>query len=420
MTSFLPRRPRLDDPGPGVDGTPDSVPTIPGRQNPTVPPTPGAPPRPPTTATPPTVPPAVPPAIVPPSEPLDGGPGGGSTFGPGNNLLGTQFQFQSPGQAQAQSYQAAQAQAAQLADPATVRAALAGDPQAIQAMKVGAQTDGLRRIAEKLGGLQANYDSPYLAKLMQQQQQAFGGPGITDLVSKAFESQQGVIDQRFKDQVSQLNRRTAALGRTGGGFVNSEGQALSEGALAAREALLGRLAFQGAQADQQNRQALLGIGQGLAGQEFGRQRGAFTDTLGALRSAGGLEGQAAGLQLQGDISNQRTGLEAARANQASNLQTALANAGFQNQASQFNAGAQNQFGLAQAGFDQQAALANAAAQNQASQFNANQQLAAFGLNQRNAFAENAFNQRERDYQAQQNQLAQQNELERLRILGQGI
>jgi hypothetical protein len=71
----------------------------------------------------------------------------------------------------------------------------------------------------------------------------------TGSIKKAFDAQQPVLMQQFKDESRALVQRTAAMGRTGSGLFNRDTGYVGDRALQARESLLGNLAFQATQAD---------------------------------------------------------------------------------------------------------------------------------------------------------------------------
>ena len=197
------------------------------------------------------------------------------TFGPGNNLINQQLQFQ-------------------------------GGPTGVGG-SVSPNTGQLSAIAQQLQQLAGNvpsFASPFLQSLMGQVSSGLSGPGLASQVGQTFAAQQPIMDQAFNRNIGDLNRRTAALGRPGGGFVNVEGATLADSMAAQRDALLANLSFQANQADAQNRLGLIGAGGNLAGQQFQRQNAGFNNQLSALQGAGGLAGQAASIGLQGQLGNQ--------------------------------------------------------------------------------------------------------------------
>lgn len=86
---------------------------------------------------------------------------------------------------------------------------------------------------------------------LRQQRLGFGvePQSLADQVQQRFESALPQLNANFQNQAEDIAQRTSRLGRTGSGMVDREFADLENEQRAARENLLGRLTFQGAQSD---------------------------------------------------------------------------------------------------------------------------------------------------------------------------
>lgn len=177
----------------------------------------------------------------------------------------------------------------------------------------GTSTRGLRSISDQLSALaedlKTSGSSEFLGGLQDRVSGLLdGGLNREDIVRRQFEAQLPALDERLEQQLEQLGKRTASLGRTGGGFVNTSVGDRFLAAQRSREALLGQLTSQAAGQEIQDQLGLLGAGANLG--QVGIQ--AERAPLAALSAAGGLAGQAANIGLQGAGQRQRADLERLR------------------------------------------------------------------------------------------------------------
>jgi hypothetical protein len=323
--------------------------------------------------------------------------------------------------AQGQGYQAAQAQAAQLARSA-VRDVNAERIAAERIAAAQAQRSGARDVSttgvtgqqvaqEALGAIapqaRANIRDITAGSFLNQNMQQYMNPytqavtqqGLTELERSRQLQQQQTAAQATAARAFGGSRQgvaeaetNRAFGETAQKYVAQQNAAAYDAAQRASEADLARQ-MQAQQLNQAQDLATTQQSLQLAGQ-FG-----LANQDAALRAALANQGvdvqyglTNAQLQQQAALANQSTSLAAAQANQDAMLKAALANQGYdfsvgqmntmnQQQASLANQAALNQAGQFGAGASNQAALANQAAQNQIAQQNAQNFLQANLANQ---------------------------------------